>query len=303
MPGDAVVTSAVELAGIGADYPDLVDSPVMVLGVDPITDAWEMPFHEHRKAQLLVATSGLITLETPAGLWVVPPQGAIWIPGGLSHRASSTGKPHGFVVFVEPGAIAGLPTHCLAMAISPFMRALLERTSQLPWRYAAGSADARLMAVLLDELIAAPPEWLHLPMPSDPRLRKLANAMLAAPAERATLEGWASRIGMSERNMSRLFSGETGLSVRRWRRQLHVVVALPMLAKGRTVQAIADDLGYDSSGAFVTMFRKTVGAPPKRFLAERGARLRGPGAETQAVREPSAPASSVTALHLSAGNP
>lgn len=267
--------------GIGPDYPDLLDLQVMVIGLDPIPDAWEMPFHEHRKAQLLVATRGLITLETSAGLWVVPPQGAIWIPGGLSHRASSSGKPQGFVVFVEPDAAPGLPTQCFALAITPFMHALLERTAQLPQHYDSDSAHSRLMAVLLDELIAAPPEWLHLPMPSDPRLRKLASAMLDAPAERATLELWASRIGMSERNMSRLFSGETGLSVRRWRRQMHMVVALPLLAKGRTVQAIADDLGYDSSGAFVTMFRKTVGAPPKRFLAERGARLRGSDADSR----------------------
>ncbi len=258
----------------------------MVLGLDPIPDAWEMPFHAHRKAQLLVATRGLIMLETAAGLWVVPPQGAIWIPGGLSHRASSSGRPHGFVVFVEPGAAPELPTQCAAMAITPFMQALLERASNLPQHYEPGSAQDRLMGVFLDELIAAPPEWLHLPMPSDARLRRLANAMLDTPAERATLEVWASRIGMSERNMSRLFSGETGLSVRRWRRQLHVVVALPLLAKGRTVQAIADDLGYDSAGAFVTMFRKAVGAPPERFLAERGTRQPVSDADDQRPQEP-----------------
>ena len=45
--------------------------------------------------------------------------------------------------------------------------------------------------------------------------------------------------------------------------------------------AVADDLGYDSSGAFVTMFRKTVGAPPKRFLVERGGRLPASGADIQ----------------------
>ena len=41
---------------------------------------------------------------------------------------------------------------------------------------------------------------------------------------------------------------------------------------GRAVE----DLGYDSSGAFVTMFRKTLGAPPKRFLQERTAGIHAP---------------------------
>lgn len=76
--------------------------------------------------------------------------------------------------------------------------------------------------------------------------------------------------------MSRLFSAETGLSVSRWRRQMHVITALPMLTQGQTIQFIADDLGYESSAAFVTLFRKIVGTPPKRFLAERTAQINAP---------------------------
>ncbi|MFG8625432.1 MULTISPECIES: helix-turn-helix domain-containing protein [Pseudomonas aeruginosa group] len=76
--------------------------------------------------------------------------------------------------------------------------------------------------------------------------------------------------------MSRLFVAETGLSVSRWRRRMHIIRALPLLAQGHLIQAIADDLGYDSPGAFVTMFRKAVGVPPRRFLAQRTARLDAP---------------------------
>lgn len=265
-----------DLTDVESDYPDHIDRPVAVIGLGSVTENWELPFHHHRKAQLLFADSGLITLEVDTGLWVVPPQGAVWIPGGLVHRASSSGEPRGFVVFVEPDVVPGLPDSCCTLSVSPFMRALLERTAALPEHYEQEGAQARLMNVLLDELIAAPLEWLHLPMPVDARLRKLADAMLAAPADRATLELWASRIGMSERNMSRLFAAETGLSVSRWRRQMHVITSLPMLAKGQLIQAIADALGYDSPGAFITMFHKAVGAPPKRFLAERTARIHAP---------------------------
>ena len=258
------------------DYPDQINRPVVVMALGRITESWELPRHSHRKAQLLFADSGMITLEADAGLWVVPPQGAVWIPSGLVHRAHCSADPRGFVVFVEPDVVTELPDACCTIAVSPFMRALLERTADLPEHYTPESAHARLMAVLLDELIAAPLEWLHLPMPADSRLRQLAEAMLDAPADRATLSQWASRIGMSERNMSRLFTAETGLSVSRWRRQMHVITSLPMLAQGQQIQIIADHLGYDSSGAFVTMFRKVAGAPPKRFLAERTAKIKAP---------------------------
>ena len=38
-----------------------------------------------------------------------------------------------------------------------------------------------------------------------------------------------------------------------------------------SVQTVALDLGYESASGFVTMFRKAVGKPPARYLAERNA--------------------------------
>ncbi|MEG0858495.1 MAG: helix-turn-helix transcriptional regulator [Pseudomonas sp.] len=257
-------------------YVDDIARPVFVIGLGMETERWELAYHSHHKAQLLFADTGLITLETAEGLWVVPPQGAVWIPGGLVHRARSSGSTRGFVVFIDSEVVTGLPGTCCTLSVSSFMRALLERSAGLPELYEESGPESRLMAVLLDELMTAPLEWLHLPMPRDPRLRQLADAMLAAPADHANLDQRASRIGMSERNMSRLFAAQTGLGVSKWRRQMHIVTALPLLAQGQSIQAIADALGYESSGAFVTMFRKAVGVPPRRFLAERTARVRAP---------------------------
>ncbi|WP_332909404.1 AraC family transcriptional regulator [Shimwellia pseudoproteus] len=257
------------------DYPDHIARPVAVMALNSTTDIWEFPFHRHRKAQLLFADTGLITLETEQGVWVVPPQGAVWIPGGLMHRARNSGNPRGYAVFIAPDIIDGAFCQCRTLAVSPFLRALLERTAALPEDYDTRGGQGRLMTVLLDEIVAAPQEQLHLPMPADPRLRKLADAMLSAPATHATLDQWASQIGMSQRNMARLFVAETGLSVSKLRRHMHVITALPLLAQGQPLKVIADGLGYDSPSAFITMFRKMVGAPPRRFLSERRASING----------------------------
>lgn len=257
-------------------YLDRFDRTIIVIGLGMVTDSWEHPFHSHRKAQLIFAEAGIITVETEESVLVLPPQSAVWIPGGMVHRARNSGDPKGFAVFIEPRIAGGLPDTCSTMAVSPFLRALLERTAALPADYPPDGPEQRLLAVLIDELVAAPPEWLHLPMPTDPRLRNLADAMLAAPADHATLDQWAIRIGMSERNMTRLFVSETGLSVSKWRRHMHVIIALPLLAQNQTIQLVADHLGYDSPGAFITMFRKEVGAPPRRFLADRTNKSRAP---------------------------
>ncbi len=72
---------------------------------------------------------------------------------------------------------------------------------------------------------------------------------------------------MSERSLARLVQKETGLSFGRWRQQLHLLVALRLLAGGATVQQVSGDLGYESVSAFITMFKKALGMPPARYFA------------------------------------
>ncbi|MBB5045765.1 AraC-like DNA-binding protein [Rhodopseudomonas rhenobacensis] len=72
---------------------------------------------------------------------------------------------------------------------------------------------------------------------------------------------------MSERSLKRLMVQETGLSFGRWRRQLHLVIALRELASGATVQRVSSDLGYESATAFIVMFKKALGTTPARYFA------------------------------------
>ncbi|WP_244121755.1 helix-turn-helix domain-containing protein [Burkholderia gladioli] len=61
------------------------------------------------------------------------------------------------------------------------------------------------------------------------------------------------------------------MSFGRWRQQLHLMLAVQWLANGMSIQQVADELGYESASTFVTMFRRTLGAPPARYMAEWGA--------------------------------
>ncbi|MGH8445675.1 MAG: helix-turn-helix domain-containing protein, partial [Solimonas sp.] len=49
---------------------------------------------------------------------------------------------------------------------------------------------------------------------------------------------------------------------------LHVMLAVKWLGTGSTVQQVSDELGYESAGSFVTMFRKALGTSPGRYMAE-----------------------------------
>ncbi|WP_245430501.1 helix-turn-helix domain-containing protein [Rhizobium tropici] len=65
-----------------------------------------------------------------------------------------------------------------------------------------------------------------------------------------------------------MFQRETGMSFIRWRQQLHIGLALQRLARGELVTNIANDLGYGSVSAFISMFRRILGTTPARYFGE-----------------------------------
>ena len=248
---------------------DSVSRAVVALSATSVSKEWENARHQHRKAQLIYSARGILNCEIEDGVWIVPPQCAIWIPGDLPHSARGAGDTECYCLFVEPDAAPDLPKTCCTISVSPLLRELLLKAASIPQLYTLGGREDRLIAALLDELVAAPVEDLHLPMPRDHRLRRLAEMMLADPTDKTSKADWATRIGMSERSMSRLLLHEIGMSFGRWRRQLHVILALQRLTKGDSVQTVALELGYENASGFVTMFRKAAGKPPARYLSDR----------------------------------
>ncbi len=262
--------------------PDDVPRPVVTvgaIGVDMKTldekaaalyrERKEMGAHHHRKGELLLAMHGVLTCEVEGSLWIVPPQSAIWVPGGVVHRFVAAGRLECYVAFVDPSVASNLPSTCCALSATPLLRELLIRSASLPTMYADGGMESHLVTLLLDEIAAAPIGNLHLPMPTDARLRRIVEMITATPSDRSTMATWAKRVGMSERTLARAVTRQTGMSFGRWRQQLHLMLAVQWLGVGTSVQQVADDLGYESASSFVSMFRKRLGAPPARYMAER----------------------------------
>ena len=76
----------------------------------------------------------------------------------------------------------------------------------------------------------------------------------------------------------------------KWRQQLHVGLALQKLASRESVTNIAIDLGYESTSAFIAMFKRSMGTTPSRYFADdhfaTPAQPDGTAANRQARRQP-----------------
>jgi len=244
-----------------------VDGPVIGMRVSVADQAGEVPVHRHRQGQLVLTLAGGVTCEVSDSIWMVPPRCAVWIPGEMPHSVRATANADLCYLFVQPDA-ARLPDHCCTLLISPLVRELiLHMAGQAP-DYARDSLTGRKAVVLLEELERMPIERLYLPTSSEPRLSRIAKMLADDPADRRTLADWGRLVAMSERSLARLVQQETGLTFGRWRQQLHLIVAMRLLAAGQTVQSVSEQLGYDSVTAFITMFRKSVGKPPARYFAD-----------------------------------
>jgi AraC-like DNA-binding protein len=257
-----------------ADSPALFDPdrhhvPALALNIDARNNNAEQPFHHHRKGQLVLAHRGAVTCLVESGVWMVPNGCGVWIPGGMSHsnRVSTNGIIT--VLFIEPGT-AVMPAACCTFTIPPLVRELIAYLAAQPFDYETDSPTGRVAAVLLEQLASMPVEFFHLPMSQNRKIRKIATALLKDPSNRNTIGEWGAHVAMSERSLSRLIAAETGMTFGRWRRQLHIIVALQKLSSGLPVQRVSEDLGYESVNAFITMFKNALGKTPGQYIPRAG---------------------------------
>jgi AraC-like DNA-binding protein len=246
-----------------SDYESL-PQPVIAVG-NRYADGHLHPPHRHRRAQLLYSATGLMIVGTEHGTWVVPPLQAVWIPGGVQHDIRMVGQVATHSVYIEPDAIPRLADRCRVVAVTPLLRGLLLAAVDLPVACEADPRAAHVMALIPLEIAALPELPLSVPLPSDARLAAKCRAFMAVPSAHGTIDDWASSLNMSRRAFTRLFRRETGLSLAAWRQQACLIAALPRLAGGAPVTQVAIDLGY-SPTAFADLFRRVLGASPRRYV-------------------------------------
>jgi AraC-like DNA-binding protein len=250
------------------DFDD-VPRPAIALGND-YPDGHVIAPHHHRRSQLLYGASGALMVATARGTWVVPPQRAVWIPGGVEHGVRMLGAVSTRSLYLAPEAAAGMPDHCQVVGISVFVRGLLLEAVDLPAGYDLDGRAGALMTLLQHELRRLPVLPLALPLPDHAGLADCCRRFLAQPTPHVTIDAWSAALGISRRGFTRLFRQQTGLSFTNWRQQACLFAALPRLAAGEPVTRVALDLGYDNPAAFTTMFKRALGSSPRAYLRHGG---------------------------------
>lgn len=223
-------------------------------------------WHGHHRGQLMGVKDGLLHVRTHHGGWAVPPGKAAWMPPGELHAVNSKGVSHAWHLYLSPAASRAMPQRPCVIEVNELVEDIVPRAVAWTSQEQLDAAQLRLMAVLIDELAAAPHDRMQLPMPRDRRLQRVAAAILDDPADRRTRDDWAAWAGLSSRTLTRLFQQEVQISFARWREQAALMAALERLTRGESVASVADALGYATPSGFIAMFRRHFGEPPARYL-------------------------------------
>jgi len=245
-----------------SDYQD-IPRPVAVMAKS-FSASHTTGWHRHRRGQLVFASSGVMVVKTQEGTWVIPPQRAVWVPGGMEHETRTIGAVEMRTVYVSPRAARTFSKHCCVVNVSELLRALILRASVLPLTYRRHGRDARVMQMILDEIEASKTLPLHLPTPRHQRLAQVCSLIVEKPD--LGLSELTKRVGISKRTTERLFVRETGMTFSRWRQQARLLAALTELAAGHAVKQVAFKSGYSSQSAFSSMFKATFGTTPRHYF-------------------------------------
>ncbi|MFG1799304.1 helix-turn-helix domain-containing protein [Micromonospora carbonacea] len=222
--------------------------------------------HRHRDGLLLWAAAGALATTTERGTWVAPANRVTWTPPGFEHSHRSFGHTDARLVVIPRDLCGDLPRRPSVCTVTPLLRetflALTDRPETRPGAY------ERLRAVLVDEFAETSEPSLHLPEPTDDRLRAVTDRLHADPGQNTTLAVLGRAAGASERTLSRLFNTELGMSFHRWRTMLRVHHALMHLTEGRSVTATATTCGWSNPSSFIDAFTEVVGQTPGRYQAD-----------------------------------
>lgn len=258
--------SAARLDALARKHVAFHETPRVMAAMDvDWPDQTETGWHSHPRGQLLYAISGVMTVHSPLGVWVVPADRALWLKAGLEHNVRMTGEVQIRTVFIDEAAATGLPPQTCVLDVSDLLRALIVAAAAAPADHVEGARDALIMGLLIEEVRVSAALPLHLPLPTDPRIRMVCESLNRQPSDSATAAEWAARAGIASKTLQRAFLKETGLSFAQWREQSRLLFALRRLAAGDRVIDVAYDCGYASQSAFSVMFKRRFGAPPSGF--------------------------------------
>ena len=238
-------------------------SPILSIDRGETTGYEHLPTHTHPEPMLMWSSTATVVGTVAARDWLVPPGYGLWVPGGVEHTGTILHAGEMSIITFATDHCPVAWTEPTGIAVGSLLRELVTHLHRTGPQHPSRAHAEALMFELLTPL---PTHAIRVCVPADPRVRAIAEQLIADPADPRELAAWADHVHAGVRTLSRLFRSETGLSFAEWRTQVRIRAAIQLLADGDSVNATARAVGYRKPSAFINAFRRATGQTPGTYV-------------------------------------
>ncbi|ASD68846.1 AraC family transcriptional regulator [Pseudoalteromonas piscicida] len=228
---------------------------------------WEhVQQHQHEWGQLAYTSNGVITIVTPEGTFVIPPDQALWLPPNLPHETYCRYGGDFRSVYIDNKYTELLGNKAKLIAVDELLKQFILEICTWQEDYHLDDKTERFIDVFIDRLTSAATCHFFIPSAQDARILPIVTELHTNPGCKISLETWSEQVGASTRTLNRLFHKCFMMGFSDWRQKLRAIKAIELLKDGYSQQQAAEYLGFESTAAFSNAFKKVFGKPPGQYL-------------------------------------
>ncbi len=214
----------------------------------------------------IYANEGVVAVITEQGRYLLPPKQAIWVAGKTPFQIIATTQAQ-LSYFSIKSTKENIPVETTKLLrVTEFLNNVILEAISLHQHADKPQSYLLILQIILERIVEAENIGLLLPAVKDQRLIAITSRQQKFPALKTDLVGWGKFVHASPRTLSRVFKKETGLTYSEWKQMLAIHIAIIELYLGESIAMIAKNLGYESSSAFIFMFKKQMKVTPSYFL-------------------------------------
>lgn len=222
--------------------------------------------HVHQWGQICCIESGVASYSLNGNRLIGIPGIGVWLPPQVHHESYNYKTLVFNVMNISPDLCTELPNHACMLRLTDIFQVIFadffKRTIQEP----TTPSDLRLVTVLVDQLSISPEQLYFLPYVNDPLLTPIINHMEQNIQETIQLNQWAKKLFTTERTIARRFQNLLNMSFRECQFRIRFLHAVTLLEQPEpTIEEVALALGYSSSSAFISMFRRFACVSPEQY--------------------------------------
>lgn len=185
---------------------------------------------------------------------------------GIEHQGSNQYEATHCSLYIEKSYASVLPNRVCALQVTPLVRSALEHLKKFVPSSPYSEEQTRLIRVIYDQLKLSNSIESFLPSTEDAMLSRVLNYIENNLDQDIPIKTLAAHVYVTERTLMRKSNKELGMSLTEWKQKLKVLQAMDRLELGDSIETIALELGYSSSSAFISMFKRIMGVTPKEYV-------------------------------------